>query len=109
LLESRFVTRPIPTAVLVVALAVVALNLLDAFCTLRHIEQGAIELNPLMRLLLDEGPLAFVVGKHILAAGGVVGIVAHARHAAARKMLGYVLLPVYGAIGTYQLALFAVV
>lgn len=109
MLPSLGVTRPIPTAVLVIALAVVGLNLLDAFCTLRHLEQGAVELNPLMRMLLDHGPLAFVVGKHLLAAGGVIGIVAHARHTAARKMLRFVLLPVYGAIGAYQLLLFAVV
>jgi hypothetical protein len=91
------------------ALAVLFLNLLDAFCTLRHIELGAVELNPLMRLLLEAGPMEFLVGKHLLAAGGVIGIVAHSSHRAARSMLRFVLLPVYASIGIYQLALFAVV
>ncbi len=98
-----------PPSVLYVALAVIALNLLDAFCTLRHLELGAIEVNPLMRMLLGISPLAFLVGKHLLAAGGVLGIVAQARHQAARQVLRCVLLPVYTAIGVYQLILFAVV
>ena len=88
-------------------MAIVMLNLIDAFSTLRHVEWGAEEVNPLMRLLLGGGPLVFLAGKHILAAGGVIGIAAHCRHAAARRMLRYVLLPVYLAIATYQLALFA--
>ena len=101
--------RPLSSPVAMAALAVLFLNLLDAFCTLRHIELGAVELNPLMRLLLEAGPVEFLVGKHLLAAGGVIGIVAHSSHRAARSMLRYVLLPVYASIGVYQLALFAVV
>jgi hypothetical protein len=102
-------TRPIPPPVALAALAVVFLNIVDAFCTLRHIQMGAVELNPLMRALLELGTLEFLVGKHVLAAGGVIGIVAHSGHRAARRMLRYVLLPVYGAIGAYQILLFAVV
>jgi len=101
--------RPLSTAVALGALAVLFLNLLDAFCTLRHLELGAVELNPLMRVLLDAGPVQFLVGKHLLAAGGVIGIVAHSSHRAARSMLRYVLLPVYASIGLYQIALFAIV
>jgi hypothetical protein len=101
--------RPLASSVALAALAVIALNLLDAFCTLRHVQLGAIELNPLMRELLDSGPLAFLVGKHLLAAAGVLGIVAHSRHRTARRMLRFVLLPVYAAIGAYQILLFAVV
>jgi hypothetical protein len=101
--------RPLAFPVAVAALAVIVLNLLDAFCTLRHIQLGAVELNPLMRGLLEQGPLPFLVGKHLLAAAGVLGIVAHSRHRAARQMLRLVLLPVYCAIGTYQVLLFSVV
>jgi hypothetical protein len=101
--------RPLAAPVVIAALAVLALNLVDAFCTLRHIELGAVELNPLMRGLLDLGPLPFLVGKHLLAAAGVLGIVAHSRHRAARQMLRFVLLPVYSAIGTYQVLLFSIV
>jgi hypothetical protein len=105
----RILRRQIPTGVFIVALAVIALNLLDAFCTLRHLELGAIEVNPIMRFLLGISPLAFIIGKYVLASGGVIGIVAQARHSAARQVLRFVLLPVYAAIGVYQLALFAVV
>jgi hypothetical protein len=101
--------RPISTPILVVALAVIGLNLVDAFCTLRHLDAGAIEVNPIMRILLGISPLAFLVGKYLLGAGGVLGIVAQARHRAAQHVLRFVLLPVYVAIGVYQVVLFAVV
>jgi hypothetical protein len=100
---------PVAAPVAVAAFAVIALNLLDAFCTLRHIAFGAVEMNPLMRVLLELGPIPFLVGKHALAALGVLGIVAHARHRAARQMLRLVLVPVYFAIGTYQVLLFTMV
>jgi Domain of unknown function (DUF5658) len=96
-------------SILVVALAVIGLNLLDAFCTLRHLEAGAVEVNPIMRILLGISPLAFLIGKYVLGAGGVLGIVAQARHRAADVVLRFVLLPVYFAIGVYQVLLFAVV
>jgi hypothetical protein len=62
-----------------------------------------------MRGLLARGPIAFLVGKHVLASTGVLGMVAHAEHRAARIMLGWVLFPVYLAIATYQLVLFLVI
>jgi len=105
----RVLSRDIPPAIARIALIVIALNLVDAFCTLEHLQRGAIELNPLMRILLGISPLAFLLGKYILACGGVLGIVAQARHEAARQVLRCVLLPVYTAIGLYQLALFALV
>ena len=105
----RALQRPISRSVLVLALAVIALNLVDAFCTLRHIDSGAIEVNPIMRILLGISPLAFLVGKYVLGAGGVIGIVAQAPHRAAQHVLRFVLLPVYVAIGVYQVVLFAIV
>jgi hypothetical protein len=101
--------RPVAAQVALAALAVIALNLVDAFCTLRHLQLGAVELNPLMRILLESGPLTFLLGKHLLAGAGVLGIVACSRHRSARRMLRSVLLPVYSAIGIYQLLLFTMV
>ncbi len=106
---TPFWKRPLPRGIVIVALAIVGLNLLDAFCTLRHLQLGAVELNPLMRELLALGPLEFLIGKHCLAAAGIMGIVAQAGHPAAHRMLRFVLLPVYSAIGAYQLVLFTVV
>ena len=99
--------RRIDRATLYVALVVVALNLVDAFCTLHHVSLGAEEVNPLMKALIDRGDYSFLVGKHLLASGGVLGIVAHCEHAIARKMLKFVLLPIYLAIAVYQISLFA--
>jgi hypothetical protein len=50
-----------------------ACNALDAAFTLCAIELGdATEANPLMSVLLDRGPLQFVVTKHILVSLGLV-------------------------------------
>ena len=99
--------RSVDRTTLLIALAVIALNVVDAFCTLHHISMGAEEVNPIMKFLLDRGDLTFLVGKHVLAAGGVLGIVAHCHHGIARKMLRFVLLPIYVAIVIYQMSLFA--
>jgi hypothetical protein len=102
-----FWRRRLDGVTLYTAMAIVFLNLVDAFSTLRHIEWGAEEVNPLMKFLLGGGPLVFLIGKHVLAAGGVIGIAAHCRHLAARRMLRWVLLPIYLTIAIYQLVLFA--
>jgi len=105
----RILSRPVPASIVALALVVIGLNLVDATCTLIHLSRGAVELNPIMRLLLGISPLAFLVGKHLLAAGGVIGIAAQSRHQAARQLLRLVLVPVYMAIGVYQVVLFAIV
>jgi hypothetical protein len=105
----RVLSREVPPALARLALLVIGLNLLDAFCTLVHLSRGAVELNPLMRFLLGISPVAFLLGKYLLACSGVLGIVAQARHEAACQVLRCVLLPVYAAIGVYQVVLFAVV
>lgn len=96
---------PLPRAAWGMALVIVGLNLIDAFGTLRHLSYGAEELNPLMARLVAEGPLPFVVGKHLLACAGIVGILAHVRYRAAGIALRWVLFPIYLAIATYQLVL----
>jgi hypothetical protein len=92
-----------------VALVIVILNLVDAFGTLRNVARGADELNPLMAWLLDAGPRAFFAGKFLLAAAGVVGILACGRTRAARFALVGILLPLYLLVAAYQLLLFAVI
>jgi hypothetical protein len=104
-----FLSAPLPRADLVFAFAVIALNMVDAFGTLRHLSYGATELNPLMVQLLEHGPLAFVVGKHALACAGIIGILAHIRFNAARLALRWVLFPIYVGIAAYQLFLFRVI
>jgi hypothetical protein len=101
--------RTIDRSTATFALIVIALNLIDGFATLHHVAHGAHELNPLMDALLQQGDQQFLVGKHLLACAGVVGLAAHWRHRGARRLLRLVLFPVYLGIATYQLALFAFV
>ena len=44
----RALYRPLETRTTLLCLAILLLNMLDAFATLRHLEHGAEELNPLM-------------------------------------------------------------
>lgn len=101
--------QPLARPLLALALAVLALNVFDAMATLRHVELGASELNPLMDLLLRHGATTFFVGKYLLAAGGILGIVACSHHPLARRVLTWLLVPVYLAIALWHGALFLVV
>ena len=97
--------RPVARRTLILALAIVGLNLVDAFATLRHLSHGAEELNPLMGALLRCGPLRFLAVKHALASLGVLGIAIHP-HARAARVAMWVLLPLYLLLAAYQVALF---
>lgn len=100
---------PLDRGSTVLALSVMVLNLVDAFGTLRHVAHGAEEVNPLMGQLLQAGPVAFVAGKHLIACAGIMGVLAHSRHRAARLALKWGLFPIYLAIAAYQLILFALI
>lgn len=99
--------RPIDSRTLSMVLAILALNLLDGFATLRHLHHGAEELNPFMELLLRRGAGPFLVVKHLLASAGVVGIAMHGQLRAARIALWF-LFPLYVAIVAYQIVLFQI-
>lgn len=103
----RTLVQPIDRRNALLCLALLGLNLLDAFATLRHLAHGATELNPLMELLLRRGACSFLLFKHLLASVGVLGIALHPEPRAARWAL-YVLLPLYLLLDLYQIALFYV-
>lgn len=65
----RFERFPISTSLLVLCLVVLAL--MDGFITLVLLEDRFEEANPAMRILLDCGPTAFVVGKYVLTVIGL--------------------------------------
>ena len=98
----------LPGEVARVALLIVALNLLDAILTLEHVGHGALELNPLMRALLEQGPETFVAGKHLMVAAGTVALARLWRLRLARTGVRLVVLPAYAGTAIYQFALFAV-
>jgi hypothetical protein len=97
--------RPLDTRLAFFCLAILLLNMVDAFATLRHLEHGAEELNPLMLFLLRRGAGPFLVIKHLLASLGVIGIALHPERRAAHVALS-ILFPVYLLLGIYQVGLF---
>ncbi len=103
----RAIARPLDNRTAVLCVAILALNLLDAFATLRHLEHGATELNPLMQALLHHGATSFLLAKHLLASAGIIGIALHPGRRAAAVAL-YTLFPLYAFLAAYQIALFYV-
>jgi hypothetical protein len=80
--------RAIDKRELVLGMAIIVLNLIDAFFTLRHVSHGAEELNPLMDVLLSTSSGRFVVVKHLLVSLCVLGILLRSREKLARFALG---------------------
>ena len=100
--------RPVPPAIAFISIAVLALNLVDVGFTLHHLELGAIELNPLMRELLERSPLHFVLGKHLMVGTGIVAVAGHCSFWLAAAALRLVVLPAYGLTAIYQVTLLGV-
>jgi hypothetical protein len=97
--------QELPIGLVVVALAIVGLNLFDVILTMRHLELGAVELNPLMQHLIDRGWGAFAAGKHFLVGAGVLALTTQCHHNAASGALRFIALPAYVMLALYQLAL----
>jgi hypothetical protein len=96
-----------PPQWLAVAILIVVLSCIDAFLTLRLLEQGAYEMNPVMDVLLGGSELAFTVVKIGLTAGGVVLLTLVARMRVFRGIpvswILYLVLGGYGALVAYEL------
>lgn len=103
----RALARPLDVKMACLCIAILALNLIDAFATLRHLEHGAEELNPFMVALLHRGAQHFLLVKHGLASIGVVGIALYPGQRAAHVALA-ILFPVYFLLALYQIGLFYV-
>jgi hypothetical protein len=59
------------------SLTILVLCIIDALITLRLIERGAVEINLIMRFLIEEGIVAFIATKYLMTASSVVWLVAH--------------------------------
>ena len=94
---------------LAIAIFIVAFSGGDALLTLVLVEEGASEANPLMAPLVAGSPLAFVLIKMGITAGGVVLLTQLARIRAFGRvpvgMLLYSALLVYGALIFYEMHL----
>jgi hypothetical protein len=65
-----FVDR-FPPAMLLLVLMLVVASMVDAVLTIRLIEAGANEINPLMDRLIQHGLLSFLLIKYVLTVGGL--------------------------------------
>lgn len=95
--------RDSPVAIAVAVLAFVALSAADLLLTLRALEAGATEANPVMAALFEQGPLAAGAFKMTLAVGVAVVMWAGRRY---RRVLELSLLAtaLMGAVLVYHLA-----
>jgi hypothetical protein len=91
---------------LAIGILIVLLSCSDALLTLMLVEQGAYEVNPLMRPLVGGSGLAFALVKICCTAGGVVMLTQLARIRAFGGLpvglLLYSVLVVYGALIVYE-------
>ena len=62
------------------ALGILVMSVLDAFFTLRVLDLGATEANPVMAYLIERGDWAFLMGKLMLTAGGVYLLIRASEH-----------------------------
>ncbi len=101
-------TRPLNRRAVVLGLVVICLNLFDVFCTLRHLEKGGEELNPLMQMALQHGPWTFIAVKHILASIGVFALVVYANTIRWSIKCLWALVVLYTLLGIWQCVLFTI-
>ena len=91
------------------AVLIMLLNIGDALFTLRHIENGASELNPIMGYALGLGPVLFIVIKHLLVGIGLVTAVYKARQFRWTKPALIGVSALYGAVVVYHTVLWIIV
>jgi hypothetical protein len=99
--------KPIETRFAVRVFAILLLNQLDALCTLRHLDHGAIEMNPLMAQLLLFGDGHFVLVKHFLVSLGLLMIVLRVEQRMARWALSGV-FALFSCLAVYQATLWVI-
>lgn len=96
---------------LIAILIVLGLSLLDAFLTLILLQQGAVEVNPVMQYYLTLGHQAFVIFKYGLTAVALIMIVLIDAIISSRYRFGSLMLPfcgfVFGSVVIWELYLLA--
>ncbi|MBM3986559.1 MAG: hypothetical protein FJ294_01205 [Planctomycetes bacterium] len=69
---------------LIAMLWIAAMNALDSFFTLLHLQSGGIELNPVAEAMLESGRLGFVASKSLLIIVPLVALTLHKNFPLAR-------------------------
>jgi hypothetical protein len=88
-----------------VALLLALLCAGDALYTLLHVSAGAIELNPLMNILLKKGPFIFFGAKFTLSACAIILLVLY-RHYPPTRVVIICIVAIYAALFCYHIFLF---
>ena len=66
-----------PKRFMAIAVAIMLLCLMDAFNTLHLLDRGAREVNPMMDLLIQQGPQLFILCKLLLTSFGMIMLMAY--------------------------------
>ncbi len=96
--------RDHPGAIAIALAGVLVLNVADLLLTLRALDRGAREANPVMALLFEIGPAAAGTTKLVLALG-VVLVIWHMRRYRRILQVSLVALGGFGLVLAYQLSL----
>ncbi len=86
------------------ALLIMLLSMLDAIFSLYHINQGAIEINPLLNLCLSQGQGCFLVAKFLMTSVCLLCLVLHQNFFRITSVLSSLTI-VYGVVLIYQVTL----
>jgi len=89
---------------LMLLMGVFVLNVFDAFFTLRWLQMGGGEGNPIMHAALERGPRVFLFQKCLVVGLWLVLLIAHKNFRIARHGL-WMLLGFYGAVFVYHFVL----
>jgi Domain of unknown function (DUF5658) len=103
--RGEFFVDRFDSITLALVLTLLSLTILDGMLTLELLEMHGEEANPIMRLLLTRGPVAFLLGKYILTAVGLPFIVVYKNYPlfGTRFRAGF-LVPAF--IGMYAVLIF---
>lgn len=99
-------SKPVDTELAILCFVILCLNMFDVFATLRHIEYGAEEVNPLMSALMHMGPIYFFVVKFVWVAFAISLFMLHpnptrVRFFAWMLSVGFVALTMWHAVVFY--------
>ena len=100
--ESNEYVDHVSSRALTISLIIVLSSVVDAAVTLLHLDKGAVEVNPFMRLLLSQSVLLFVVVKSAITGFGALIFAAHQNFCVGKIGLyvvagGYAILLLYHA------------
>lgn len=87
----------------VLVITIVVMNVVDVYGTLWHVGHGATEVNPLMAMMLDVGPVSFCVVKYLSCAVTYLAAACFVRDIRRlTRLVAIFVLPLYVILAVYQ-------